>query len=147
MEQTLIIVKPDGVQRGLIGEIIGRIEKKGLKISALKLEKISKEKAEIHYAEHRDKSFYHDLISFLTSSPVVLAVVEGEGVIDVVHRMAGATSPLKSQFGSIRGDFAISTTKNVIHTSDSVESATREIENFFNRDEVIQYELITKEWL
>jgi len=147
MEKTLLIVKPDGVERGLVGEIIGRIERKGLKITALKLDRISREKAQSHYAEHRGKDFYGDLIEFITSSPVVLAVVEGEQAIATLRKMAGATRALEAEAGTIRGDFAMDTTKNIVHTSDSGESAEREIKNFFNSEEIMSYKLYLEPWI
>jgi len=147
MEKTLLIIKPDGVERGLVGEIIGRIERKGLKISALKLDIISIEKARLHYAEHEGKGFYDSLINFITSSPVVLAVVEGEEAIATVRKMAGATRALEAESGTIRGDFAMDTTKNIVHSSDSPESAEREINNFFNREEIMSYKLYLEPWI
>ena len=147
MEKTLLIIKPDGVERGLIGEIISRIERKGLKISALKLERVSREKAGIHYREHKGKEFYKDLIGFITSSPVVLAVVEGEKAIATVRKMAGATRALEAEAGTIRGDFAMTTTKNIVHSSDSPESAKREIKNFFKEEEVMEYKLYLEPWV
>lgn len=147
MERTLLIIKPDGVQRGLMGNIISRIESKGLKISAMKLEKISEEKAGKHYAEHRDKGFYPKLIDFITSSPCLLAVIEGENAISALRKMAGKTNPIDSEMGSIRGDFAMSVTKNIVHTSDGPESAVREIENFFDEKEVHGYTLCTEKWV
>lgn len=147
MEKTLLIVKPDGVERGLIGEILGRVERKGLKISALKLEKISVEKAGLHYGEHRGKVFYKDLIEFITASPLVLAVVEGDEAIATMRKMAGATRALEAESGTIRGDFAMDTTKNIVHTSDSPESAAREINNFFKDEEIMSYKLYLEPWI
>ena len=147
MEKTLLIIKPDGVERGLVGEIIGRIERKGLKLSALKLDIIGLEKAKRHYAEHEGKVFYDSLINFITSSPVVLAVVEGEKAIATVRKMAGATRALEAEAGTIRGDFAMDTTKNIVHSSDSVESAEREIKNFFSPEEIMSYKLYLEPWI
>ena len=147
MEKTLLIIKPDGVERGIVGEIIGRIERKGLKLAALKLEKIGNEKAGRHYAEHKGKSFYLGLIEFITSSPVVLAVIEGDKAIATVRKMAGATRALEAEAGTIRGDFAMDTTKNIVHTSDSLESAEREIKNFFEEGEIISYKLYLEPWI
>lgn len=147
MEKTLLIVKPDGVERGLIGEILGRVERKGLKISGLKLENVSVEKAALHYGEHKDKVFYKKLIEFITSSPVVLVVVEGEQAIATIRKMAGATRALEAESGTIRGDFAMDTTKNIVHTSDSLESAAREIKNFFKDDEIMDYKLYLEPWI
>ncbi|MGL4568898.1 MAG: nucleoside-diphosphate kinase [Fusobacteriaceae bacterium] len=132
MERTLLIIKPDGVERKLIGEIISRIEKKGLMIQALKMEKITLERAEKHYEVHKGKEFYPGLIEFITSGPVVLLVLEGENCIKIVRNMAGSTSPLDALSGTIRGDFSLDTLKNIVHTSDCADSSQKEINNFFN---------------
>ena len=131
MERTLLIIKPDAVERKLIGEIIRRIEKKGLEIKALKMENITLEKAEKHYEVHKGKDFYNDLIEFITSGPVVLMVVEGINCIQIVRHMAGSTSPLDAIPGTIRGDYSMDTLRNIVHTSDSVETSSKEIKNFF----------------
>lgn len=131
MERTLLIIKPDAVERKLIGEIIQRIERKGLEIKALKMENITLEKAEKHYEVHKGKDFYNDLIEFITSGPVVLMVVEGINCIQIVRHMAGSTSPLDAIPGTIRGDYSMDTLRNIVHTSDSVETSTKEIKNFF----------------
>lgn len=131
MERTLLIIKPDAVERKLIGEIIQRIERKGLEIKALKMENITLEKAEKHYETHKGKDFYDNLIEFITSGPVVLMVVEGIKCIQIVRHMAGSTSPLDAIPGTIRGDYSMDTLRNIVHTSDSVETSTKEIKNFF----------------
>ena len=131
MERTLLIIKPDAVERKLIGEIIQRIERKGLEIKALKMENITLEKAEKHYEVHKGKDFYNDLIEFITSGPVVLMVVEGINCIQIVRHMAGSTSPLDAIPGTIRGDYSMDTLRNIVHTSDSVETSSKEIKNFF----------------
>ena len=131
MERTLLIIKPDAVERKLIGEIIQRIERKGLEIKALKMENITLEKAEKHYEIHKGKEFYNGLIEFITSGPVVLMVVEGVNCIQIVRHMAGSTSPLDAIPGTIRGDYSMDTLRNIVHTSDSVETSTKEIKNFF----------------
>lgn len=131
MEKTLLVIKPDAVERKLIGDIIQRVERKGLEIKALKMERIALEKAEKHYEVHKEKEFYNDLINFITSGPVVLMVIEGENCIQIVRQMAGSTSPLDAIPGSIRGDYSVDLLKNIVHTSDSVESSRREIKNFF----------------
>lgn len=131
MERTLLIIKPDAVERKLIGEIIQRIERKGLEIKALKMENITLEKAEKHYEIHKGKEFYNGLIEFITSGPVVLMVVEGINCIQIVRHMAGSTSPLDAIPGTIRGDYSMDTLRNIVHTSDSVETSTKEIKNFF----------------
>ncbi|MFI7189813.1 nucleoside-diphosphate kinase [Nocardia nova] len=131
-EQTLVLIKPDGVARGLVGEIITRIERKGLKIAALKLEQVSEELAAAHYAEHADKPFYRSLIEFITSGPVVAAILEGPRAIAAFRQLAGGTDPVeKAVPGSIRGDYALETQFNLVHGSDSPESAKREIALWF----------------
>ena len=131
MEKTLLVIKPDAVERKLIGDIIQRVERKGLEIKAIKMERITLEKAEKHYEVHKEKEFYNDLINFITSGPVVLMVIEGENCVQIVRQMAGSTSPLDAIPGSIRGDYSVDLLKNIVHTSDSVESSRREIKNFF----------------
>ena len=131
MEATLVLVKPDGVRRGLVGEVIRRIEAKTLKISALKVMQITRELAEEHYAEHADKPFFEDLVSFITSGPVVAMAVEGEGATAVVRILMGATNPAESAPGTIRGDFGLQITENIVHGSDSPESAKRELDLYF----------------
>lgn len=131
MEKTLLIIKPDAVERRLIGEIIQRMERKGLEIKALKMENITVEKAEKHYEIHKDKEFYNDLIEFITSGPIVLMVLEGKDCISIVRHMAGSTSPIDAIPGTIRGDFSTDTLKNIVHTSDSIETSSIEIKNFF----------------
>jgi len=131
MEQTYLMVKPDGVQRGICGEIISRFEKKGLKLVAMKLMVIPKETAEKHYGEHKDKKFFPSLISYITSGPVLAMVWEGENAVQVCRNMMGKTNPQESAPGTIRGDFGMVTGVNIIHGSDSVDSAKREIGIFF----------------
>ncbi len=134
------MIKPDGVARGLVGEIISRIERKGLKITALKMLHINREKAESHYAEHKNKEFYNMLVDYITSGPCVAMVVEGEDAINVVRAMVGATDPKKALPGTIRGDLAMFISRNIVHASDSKESAKREISLFFTEDEIFRYE-------
>jgi Nucleoside diphosphate kinase len=130
-QRTLVLVKPDGVARGLVGEILGRIERKGFTIVALEQRTLTAEIAEAHYAEHRDKPFFADLVSFITSAPLVAAVIEGPEVIASWRSMMGATNPANAAPGTIRGDLATETQSNVTHGSDSPESAAREIALFF----------------
>ncbi|MFE3190477.1 nucleoside-diphosphate kinase [Nocardia sp. NPDC059240] len=131
-EQTLVLIKPDGVARGLIGEIITRIERKGLKIAALKQVNVSEEIAVEHYAEHRERAFFGSLIEFITSGPVVAIVLDGERAIPAFRQIAGGTDPVeKAATGSIRGDYALETQYNLVHGSDSPESAKREIALWF----------------
>lgn len=147
MEQTFSMIKPDAVQRNLIGDIIGRFEKKGLKLVALKLMRISKEMAERHYAEHQGKPFFDDLVSFITSGPVVAMIWEGLNAIQVVRSMMGKTDPQAALPGTIRGDFGLFTGNNIVHGSDSPESAVREINLFFSQDEIVSYEKELDKWI
>jgi len=147
LERTLVIVKPDAVQRGLIGEVITRLERTGLKLVALKLSKIDRETAHTHYQEHVNKPFFQGLVNFITSGPVVLAVFEGPNAVSIVRKTMGATNPVDSAPGSIRGDLAISLGRNVIHGSDSPESAEREISIFFSPEEILSYERAIDNWI
>ncbi|MDP9480576.1 MAG: nucleoside-diphosphate kinase [Actinomycetota bacterium] len=131
MEQTLVLVKGDGVRRRLIGEIIRRIEAKGLDIETLQLMDVSRELAEEHYAEHREKPFFEELVEFITSTPVVAMRVSGEGAIKVMRNLMGSTNPAEAAPGTIRGDLALSLPDNLVHGSDSPESAERELGLFF----------------
>ena len=137
MQRTLVLVKPDGVQRGLAGEIISRLERKGLKITALKMLQMDRALAERHYDVHRDKPFFSSLVEFITSGPVIAAVVEGKEAVEVVRRMMGETDPLKSAPGTIRGDFGLELEQNLIHGSDSEENAQKEIATFFSEKEIL----------
>ena len=131
MEETLVLVKGDGVKRRLIGEIIRRIEAKNLDIKAMQLMDVSRELAEEHYAEHRDKPFFEELVEFITTTPVVAMRVSGEGAIKVMRKLMGATNPAEAEPGTIRGDLALSLPDNLVHGSDSSESAERELQLFF----------------
>ncbi|MCC8189062.1 MAG: nucleoside-diphosphate kinase [Planctomycetes bacterium] len=137
MDKTLVILKPDAVARGLMGKIIARFEDKGLKIVAMKMKMIAADVAEKHYAEHQAKPFFKDLTSFITSGPVVIMAVEGLDAVAVVRKMVGATQGRAAEPGSIRGDFGMSGSFNMIHASDSPESATRELALFFTADEFV----------
>lgn len=130
-ERTLVLVKPDGVSRGLVGEVISRIERKGLTLAALELREVERSLAEQHYAEHAGKGFYEDLLSFITSGSVVALAVEGPRAIEGFRQLAGATDPVKANTGSIRGDFALEVQNNIVHGSDSPESAERELKLWF----------------
>jgi nucleoside-diphosphate kinase len=147
MERTLVLVKPDAMQRGLAGEIIGRLERRGLRIAALKLLQIDEDLASRHYAEHTEKPFYRQLVDFITSSPVVACVFEGPNAVETVRTTMGATDPRKSPPGSIRGDLGIYITQNLIHGSDSPESAAREIGIFFNEGDIISYKRDLDRWI
>ncbi|HEX6331285.1 MAG TPA: nucleoside-diphosphate kinase [Actinomycetota bacterium] len=131
MESTLLIVKPDGVRRGLVGEVLRRVEAKGLRIAEMRLMTIDRPLAEEHYGEHREKPFYGELVEFITSGPVVVGRLEGEGAIDVWRTLMGPTDPAGAPPGTIRGDFGLIITENVVHGSDSTESAERELKLFF----------------
>ena len=130
-ERTLVLVKPDGVARGLVGEVISRIERRGLRLAALELRTLDQQTAQTHYAEHRDKPFFGSLVEFITSGPLVAMVVEGDRAIEAFRQLAGATDPLKAATGSIRADFALQVQNNLVHGSDSPDSAKREINLFF----------------
>ena len=130
-ERTLVLVKPDGVARGLVGEIVGRIERKGLKIVALQLRTLDEGTAKQHYAEHDGKPFFGELVEFITSGPLVALVAEGPRAHEAVRALMGVTDPVKSAPGSIRGDFALEIGQNLVHGSDSPESADREVKLFF----------------
>jgi nucleoside-diphosphate kinase len=130
-ERTLVLVKPDGVRRGLAGEVIGRLEKKGLTLAALELRTLDRETAETHYGEHKEKPFFGELVDFITGGPLVALVAEGPNAITATRRIMGVTNPVEATPGSIRGDYALEITFNLVHGSDSPESATREIGLFF----------------
>ncbi|EIA20907.1 nucleoside-diphosphate kinase [Listeria fleischmannii] len=147
MEKTFVMVKPDGVQRGLIGQLISRFEQKGLRIKAAKLMQISDSLAKTHYAEHDGKPFFPDLIHFITSGPVFAMVLEGDEAITAARQMMGKTNPLEALPGTIRFDFGLHTNRNIIHGSDSAASAEREIGLFFQKEELLDYEKATDSWL
>ena len=147
MEKTLVLVKPDGVQRGLIGTVIGRIENKGLKIAGLKLIHVSEELAKEHYGEHVDRPFFGDLVSFITSSPVVALAIEGDNAVTVMRTLMGGTNPQEAAPGTIRGDFGMTIGMNLVHGSDSPESAERELNLFFQKEEVLDYKREIDSWI
>jgi nucleoside-diphosphate kinase len=130
-ERTLVLVKPDGVRRGLAGEVIGRLEKKGLTLAAMELRTLDRETAEQHYGEHKDKPFFGELVDFITGGPLVALVAEGPNAVKATRRLMGVTNPVEATPGSIRGDYALEITFNLVHGSDSPESAAREIGLFF----------------
>lgn len=146
MERTLVLCKPDTLQRGLVGEVVTRLENKGLKIIGMKMIQVGEELAKEHYREHLDKDFFDDLFSFITSSPIIAMVVEGEEAVGIVRELMGATNPFEAAPGTIRGDYGKDLTMNLVHGSDSSESATREIELFFDGDELLDYELTKGQW-
>ncbi|MEF3301804.1 nucleoside-diphosphate kinase [Paenibacillus sp. GYB003] len=147
MERTFLMIKPDGVQRGLIGEIVSRFERKGFTLVAAKLMVVPKEKAERHYAEHHGRPYYDDLMRFITSGPVFAMVWEGDQVIALSRIMMGKTNTLEAQPGTIRGDFAVHTNRNLIHGSDSPENAVREIAIFFEPHELVGYDKTIQTWI
>ncbi|RZN42182.1 MAG: nucleoside-diphosphate kinase [Methanosarcinales archaeon] len=147
MEQTYVMIKPDGVQRGLIGEIVSRIEQKGLRIIAMQMRMIANDVARKHYAEHVEKGFFKLLIDFITSSPVVCMVVEGENAVTAMRTMSGATNPADASVGTIRGDFGLDVGRNIIHTADSPESSEREIAIHFTGEELIKYTRAEETWV
>ena len=142
-----MIIKPNAVQRELIGELISKFERRGMKITAMKLQRISRETAEEHYSEHMGKDFYQDLISFITSGPSVLMILESLDAVNIVRATVGATNPADAAPGSIRGDYATSPGHNMIHASDSTEAAEREISLFFRPEEIEDYTLAVRPWL
>ncbi len=147
LERTLVLIKPDGVQRGLIGEIISRLERRGLQLVGMKMMMISRELAERHYIEHKGKDFYDSLIAYITSAPVVAMVWEGTQAIEKVRVTMGKTRPIEAAPGTIRGDFGMDTGRNLVHGSDSPESAAREIGLFFEEEGLIEWSRSLDEWI
>lgn len=147
MERSLLLVKPDAIQRGHVGAIISRFERKGLKIVGMKMLQMSKDLAKEHYSHLVDKPFYPDLEKFVTEHPMVAYVVEGKEAVEVVRLIVGPTNASKAQGGTVRGDFSNSTSRNVIHASDSVETAEKEVARFFKEDELFDYKLVTEYYL
>ncbi|UTR14633.1 nucleoside-diphosphate kinase [Salipaludibacillus sp. LMS25] len=147
MEKTFLMVKPDGVQRNLIGEIISRFELKGYTLVGAKLIQLTEDTAKDHYEEHEGKPFFHSLVAFITSGPVFAMVWEGEGIIAEARKMMGQTNPADSLPGTIRGDLGVNVSRNIIHGSDSLESAEREINLYFTKDELITYEKEMSKWI
>jgi nucleoside-diphosphate kinase len=146
-ERTLVLIKPDGVQRLLVGRIVARYEERGLKLIGLKLMRVSRELAERHYAVHREKPFFAGLVEFITSGPLVAAVLEGPNAIGVVRAMNGATRPHEAAPGSIRGDFALETAQNIVHASDGPETAAAEVGLWFDATELVDYERDVDRWV
>ena len=147
MERTLVLLKPDAVQRGLIGEIIYRLEARGLKIVAMKLMQMSEAMARRHYEAHVGKPFFQGLVEFITSGPLVAIVLEGKDAVEVVRTTMGATNPVKASPGSVRGDLAVEIGRNLIHGSDSLEAAQREVALFFHESELVSYSRDTDPWI
>jgi nucleoside-diphosphate kinase len=147
MERSLIILKPDAVQRGLIGPILTRIEQRGLRIVGMKLMQIDESLARRHYAIHEGKAFFDSLITYITSGPVVVLVVTGKNIIEIVRSMVGATNPVKAAPGTIRGDFALEIGRNLIHASDSPENGEMEVSLFFRPEELVEMHRSTDQWI
>lgn len=146
-ERTFAMVKPDGVQRGLVGEIVRRYEARGLKVVGLKLMQVPRSKAEEHYAEHQGKPFYNGLVDYITSGPVAAICLEGKNAVSVVRTLNGATKPWDAAPGTIRGDLALDIGRNVVHGSDSVDAATRELGIYFSKDELVDWTPANAKWV
>ncbi len=147
MERSLVLVKPDAVQRALAGQIISRLENKGLKIIAMKMLQMDTSLAQRHYAIHEGKVFFDDLVSFITSSPLIAIVFQGENAVQIIRQMMGETDPAKAPIGTIRGDFGIDVGHNLVHGSDSPENAAKEIDLFFSGEEIFDYERELDTWV
>jgi len=147
VERTLVLIKPDAMQRGLAGEILARIERRGLRLAGLKLIQVDRALAERHYGEHAGKLFYEGLVAYITSCPIVAAVFEGTGAVETVRTTMGRTNPREAAPGTIRGDFGLEIGRNLIHGSDSLESAAREITLFFGKEELLSYERAIDRWV
>lgn len=147
MEREFIMIKPDGVQRNLIGEVISRIEKVGFKIIAMKFHTVTIEQAEKHYAIHKGKAFYEGLLEYITNGPVVSMIVEGKEAVKITRKIVGVTNPVEAEPGSIRGDYALEIGRNIIHAADSPENAILEYQIYFKDDEIQSYERIDENWV
>lgn len=147
IQKSFVMMKPDAVARRLMGKILSRFEEKGLQIIGVKLMQIDEELAKTHYGEHADKPFFDDLVKYITSSPSLAMVIKGEYAISTIRKMVGATNPLEADLGTIRGDYAMDTGRNIIHASDSPESAEREINLFFDEDEICEYSIVDNVWI
>lgn len=146
-ETSLVLIKHDAVQRGLIGEVISRFERKGLQLTGMKMLHMTKEMASRHYAEHQGKGFYDELVEFITSGPIIAMAWKGNEAISIIRKLLGATNPKDAAPGTIRGDFALFMSNNGVHASDSPESAARELAIFFSKEEIFDYEQITAKWI
>jgi nucleoside-diphosphate kinase len=147
MERTLVLIKPDAMQRGLATEILGRLERRGLRIVGLKLMQVDRDLAERHYGEHRGKPFFEGLVSYITACPIIAAVLEGTGAVESVRATMGKTNPREAAPGTIRGDYGLAIGRNLVHGSDSVESAQREVALFFAADEVLDVKRDVDPWV
>jgi nucleoside-diphosphate kinase len=146
-ERSLVLIKPDAMQRGLAGEIISRLERKGFKLVAMKMLHMDKNLAQRHYAIHEGKAFFDDLVSFITSSPVIAIVFQGKNAVEIIRQMMGETDPAKAQGGTIRGDFGIDIGHNLVHGSDSLANASKEIDLFFSEEEICNYDRELDMWI
>jgi nucleoside-diphosphate kinase len=147
MERTLVLIKPDGVQRGLVGEIISRLDRRALKLVALKLMQVNETLARLHYVEHLEQPFFRGLVDFITSAPLVAMVWEADNVVDIVRRTMGETDPVKSAPGTVRGDLGLDIGRNLVHGSDCLESAQREVSLFFSPKEIFDYTRAIEPWI
>jgi len=147
MERSLVLIKPDAMQRGLAGEIISRLEKRGLKIVAVKMLQMDKGLAQRHYAIHKGKAFFNELVDFITSSPIIAGIFQGKDAVNLIRQTMGATDPAKALPGTIRGDFGLDIGHNLIHGSDSVENASKEITLFFSAEEICDYQRDIDKWI
>jgi nucleoside-diphosphate kinase len=147
MEKSLVLIKPDAIQRGLAGEVISRLERKGLKIVAMKMLHMDKNLAQRHYAIHKGKAFFDDLVNFITSSPVIAIIFQGKNAVEIIRQMMGETDPAKAYSGTIRGDFGIDIGHNLVHGSDSLENASKEIALFFSAEEIFNYDRELDIWI
>jgi len=147
MERSLVLIKPDAIQRGLAGEIISRLERKGLKIVAMKMLHMDKNLAQRHYAIHKGKAFFDDLVNFITSSPLIAIIFQGKNAVEIIRQMMGETDPAKAQPGTIRGDFGIDIGHNLVHGSDSLENASKETDLFFSAEEIFNYDRELDTWI
>jgi nucleoside-diphosphate kinase len=147
MERSLVLIKPDAVQRALAGQIISRLETKGLKIVAMKMLHVDANLAQRHYAIHKGKAFFNDLVSFITSSPLIAIVFQGDNAVQIIRQMMGETDPAEAPSGTIRGDFGVDVGHNLVHGSDSPENASREIDLFFSGQEIFDYERELDTWV
>lgn len=147
MERSLVIIKPDALQRGLAGEIISRLEKKGLKIVGMKMLHMDRNRAQRHYAIHKGKAFFNNLVDFITSSPIIAIVFQGKNAVGIIRQTMGETDPAKASSGTIRGDLGIEIGHNLVHGSDSLENASGEIDLFFSADEIVNYDRELDRWI
>ncbi len=147
MEKSLVLIKPDAIQRGLAGEIVSRLERKGLTIVAVKMLHMSKSMAQRHYAIHKGKAFFNELVDFITSSPIIAIVFQGKDAVGVIRQIMGETDPVKASPGTIRGDFGLDISHNLVHGSDSVENSSKEINLFFTTEEICDYQKDINRWI